>query len=127
MKLKWFKRRLVFNQPSAEHEHDNDDNEFGLGASAAASYRELAAAEPQLLRAVFRTGRDCDDYVDVPAVAPPLPRELPVEVFGLSGWHTDVNVSIHFSHSCPPQGAHQSNAVFRSAIVDSGCRGYGNH
>lgn len=65
IKLKWFKHRLVFNESSG-----------GGTAEDGRGYRSLASAEPQIVRAVFRTGLENDDYVERSTVAVPLPREF---------------------------------------------------
>lgn len=76
--MKWFKKRLVFNA-----DHSDTGGDIADGTSSAAiqmrGYRSLPSAEPQIVRAVFRTGPENDDYVedgiDVRPVAP-LPRKM---------------------------------------------------
>lgn len=65
IKLKWFKHRLTFDGiPSPE-----------VATSSAQRNSYLASsAEPQILRATFRTGDDFDRFIDI---TPPtvLPRK----------------------------------------------------
>lgn len=66
MKFKWFRRRLVFNDPQHTNDSadgDADDSDYD-GPKSRREYRSQASAEPQLVRAVFRTGRENDDWID---------------------------------------------------------------
>lgn len=59
IKLRWFKHRMTFDGVPTE-------------APARRSRHEDLAAEPQIVRATFRTGNDFDSFVDYtpPAVLP---------------------------------------------------------
>lgn len=58
IKLKWFKHRLTFDDiPSAESRNSH-----------------LTPAEPQIIRATFRTGDEFDNFIEITPTAV-LPRK----------------------------------------------------